>query len=76
MLKKARIDMSGALHHLTIRGIDPEFGGMEGSERIHGQWGSGGRRRQILGEGHFVMDVLQVSRGEMERRYLGWRKKI
>lgn len=63
------MDRSGALHHLIIRGIDPEFGGTEGSERIHSQWGSGERRGADFGEGDFVMDVLKISREEMERRY-------
>jgi len=35
------------------RGVDPEFGGMEGSERIHGQWGWGERRGADFGGGQF-----------------------
>jgi hypothetical protein len=57
MLRKARIDMSGALHHLIIRAVDPEFGGRK---EVSGFMASGvgvkGDER-ILGEGDFVMDV-------------------
>ena len=69
MLRKARIEMGGALHHLIIRGVDPEFGGWK---KVSGSMASGvgvkGEGR-ILGEGDFVMAILKVPREGMERRY-------
>jgi len=37
MFRKARIDMSGVLHHLIIRGVDPEFGGMVPGDIVEAQ---------------------------------------
>ena len=45
--------MAGALHHLIIPEVDPEFWGVEGSKGIHGQWGWGERRRADFGGGRF-----------------------
>ena len=68
MLRKARIDVSGALRHFIIRGLIESLGGWK---EVSGFMASGAGVKgdeRILGEGDFVMDVLKVSREEMERR--------